>query len=115
MRDFDCLRALTRLNWSGTPNTGKQEEGPTANMSSPAKNQKPEQISRDLIDAKLAEAGWHVQDKDKINFNAGPGIAVREYLTDIGPADYVLFVERHAVGVIKENPADWGHKLTTVE
>jgi len=51
-----------------------------------SKNQNPEQIARDQIDAKLAEAGWRVQDKGKIDFNAGPGVAVREYPTDIGPA-----------------------------
>jgi type I restriction enzyme R subunit len=79
------------------------------------KNQNPEQIARDQIDAKLAEAGWYVQDKDKINFNAGQGIAVREYPTDIGPADYVLFVDRRAVGVIEAKPEEWGHKITTVE
>jgi type I restriction enzyme, R subunit len=78
-------------------------------------NQTPEQIARDQIDKKLAASGWHVQDKDKINFNAGPGIAVREYLTDIGEADYVLFVERQAAGVIEAKPDDWGHKITTVE
>jgi type I restriction enzyme, R subunit len=80
-----------------------------------AQNQNPEQIARDQIDAKLSEAGWHVQDKDQINFNAGQGIAVREYQTDIGPADYVLFVDHHPVGVIEAKPEDWGHKITTVE
>lgn len=79
------------------------------------KNQNPEQIARDQIDAKLADAGWCVQSKDKINFNAGQGIAVREYQTDIGPADYVLFVDHKAVGVIEAKPEDWGHKITTVE
>ena len=80
-----------------------------------AKNQNPEQIARDQIDARLAEAGWHVQDKDAIDFNAGQGIAVREYPTDIGPADYVMFVDRCAVGVIEAKPEDWGHKITTAE
>ena len=79
------------------------------------KNQNPEQIARDQIDAKLAEAGWHVQAKGKINFNAGLGIAVREYQTDIGPADYVLFVDRQAVGVIEAKPQEMGHNITTVE
>jgi type I restriction enzyme R subunit len=78
-------------------------------------NQNPEQLARDQIDAKLAEAGWCVQSKDKINFNAGRGIAVREYQTDIGPADYALFVDHKAVGVIEAKPEDWGHKITTVE
>ena len=53
-------------------------------------NQSPEQIARDRIDARLRAAGWLVQDKDALDFNAGLGIAVREYLTDVGPADYVL-------------------------
>jgi type I restriction enzyme R subunit len=63
----------------------------------------------------LEQAGWKVQDSKKIDFNAGPGIAVREYQTDAGPADYALFVNRRAVGVIEAKPEDWGHKITTVE
>ena len=80
-----------------------------------AKNQNPEQIARDQIDRNLAEAGWAVQDKNAIDFKAARGIAVREYQTDIGPADYVLFVDQNAVGVIEAKPADWGQKITTVE
>ena len=79
------------------------------------KNQNPEQIARDQIDERLTAAGWHVQKKDGLDFNAGVGIAVREYPTDTGPADYVLFVNRQAVGVIEAKPKDWGHKITTVE
>lgn len=79
------------------------------------KNQNPEQIARDQIDATLADAGWCVQSKEKINFNAGLGIALREYQTDIGPADYVLFVNHKAFGVIEAKPEDWGYKITTVE
>ena len=75
----------------------------------------PEQKARAKIDAKLNQAGWKVQSKDKIDFSAGPGIAVREYQTDIGPADYVLFVDREAVGVVEAKPEEWGHKITTVE
>jgi type I restriction enzyme R subunit len=63
----------------------------------------------------LEQAGWKVQDSKKIDFNAGPGIAVREYQTDAGPADYALFVNRRAVGVIEAKPEAWGHKITTVE
>lgn len=78
-------------------------------------NQKPEQRARDAIDLMLAQAGWKVQSKNRIDFSAGPGIAVREYQTDIGPADYVLFVDKTPVGVIEAKPDDWGQKLTTVE
>lgn len=46
-------------------------------------NQNPEQKARDNIDAQLKLAGWVVQSVKKINFNAGPGIAVHEYQTDV--------------------------------
>ena len=78
-------------------------------------NQTPEQVARDRIDARLRASGWHVQDKDALDFNAGLGIAVREYPTDVGPADYVLFVDRKAVGVVEAKPDSWGAKLTIVE
>jgi type I restriction enzyme R subunit len=78
-------------------------------------NQNPEQIARDQIDKHLEESGWIVQDKSAIDFGAGLGIAVREYQTDIGPADYVLFVAQKPVGVIEAKPEEWGHKITTVE
>jgi type I restriction enzyme R subunit len=54
-------------------------------------NQDPEQRARDNIDKMLVDAGWKVQDSKKIDFNAGLGVAVREFQTDIGPADYALF------------------------
>ena len=55
-------------------------------------NQTPEQAARDKIDRMLFDSGWIVQDKTKIDFSASLGIAVREYQTDVGPVDYVLFV-----------------------
>ena len=62
-------------------------------------NQNPEQQARDNIDALLTQAGWVVQSARKIDLNAGSGQVVREYQTDVGPADYVLFVGKKAVGV----------------
>src|SRR5690554_2336818 len=78
-------------------------------------NQTPEQRARDRIDDLLQQAGWVIQDKKKIDFAAAQGVAVREYQTDIGPADYVLFVDRIAVGVIEAKPESWGEKITIVE
>ncbi|HWI04536.1 MAG TPA: DEAD/DEAH box helicase family protein, partial [Acidimicrobiales bacterium] len=49
----------------------------------------------------LAAAGWVVQNYKAVNLYAGTGVAVRELVTDAGPADYVLFVNRQAVGVIE--------------
>ena len=78
-------------------------------------NQTPEQAARDTIDAMLERAGWKVQSKTKIDFSAGLGVAVREYPTDVGPADYVLFVDKKPTGVVEAKPAMQGHNITTVE
>lgn len=76
-------------------------------------NQNPEQLARDRIDAQLTAAGWVVQ--KKINFSAGLGVAVREYQTSVGPADYVLFVDGKPVGVIEAKREEIGHSITAVE
>ena len=76
-------------------------------------NQTPEQAARENIDNLLTQAGWAVQ--SKIDFSAGLGVAVREYQTDTGPADYVLFIDRKPVGVVEAKPEHWGQKITTVE
>ena len=78
-------------------------------------NQTPEQKARDNIDEMLGLAGWLVQDKKKIDFSASFGIAIREYQTDVGSADYVLFINKEPVGVVEAKPEDWGQKITTVE
>ncbi|HQY06796.1 MAG TPA: DEAD/DEAH box helicase family protein, partial [Lacunisphaera sp.] len=78
-------------------------------------NQNPEQIARDAIDAQLRSAGWTIQAKDALNFSAGEGQAVREYTTDTGPADYVLFVDGQPVGVIEAKKETLGQNITVVE
>ena len=55
-------------------------------------NQTPEQTAREQIDQMLHTAGWQVQSKKEVDLSAGLGVAVREYQTSVGPADYVLFV-----------------------
>ena len=78
-------------------------------------NQTPEQAARERIDAMLSQSGWVVQDKKKIDFSVSLGVAVREYQTDVGPADYVLFVDKKPVGVVEAKPKVLGQKITTVE
>ncbi len=78
-------------------------------------NQTPEQLARDNIDRQLAACGWIIQDKKHIDLSAGGGIAVREYYTDIGPADYILFVDRKPVGVIEAKKEEEGVRLTIHE
>ncbi len=78
-------------------------------------NQNPENKARDRIDAMLHQAGWVVQKKDRIDFGASMGVAVREYQTETGPADYVLFVDRKPVGIIEAKREEEGQHLTMVE
>ena len=75
----------------------------------------PEQKARENIDRALAEAGWAVQDRDGINLSAARGVAVREFKLAHGHgfADYLLFVDGKAVGVLEAKPE--GHTLTGVE
>lgn len=78
-------------------------------------NQNPEQKARDRIDQMLIASEWIVQSKKQVDLSVGKGVAVREYQTDIGPADYVLFVDRKPVGIIEAKREDEGHRLTVVE
>lgn len=78
-------------------------------------NQNPEQIARDNIDKQLIACGWVIQSIKQINLNAGIGVAVKEYLTDVGPADYVLFVDGKPCGVIEAKREEEGHRMTVHE
>jgi len=75
----------------------------------------PEAEARRQIDIKLAAAGWVIQNWKQINLAASRGVAVREHPTDTGPADYVLYVDRIAVGIIEAKRDDEGAKLTVHE
>jgi type I restriction enzyme R subunit len=75
----------------------------------------PEAKARQQIDQKLEQAGWVIQDMKQLNLAAGAGVAVREYPTDTGPADYVLFVNRTPVGVIEAKKDTAGENLTVTE
>ncbi len=78
-------------------------------------NQTPEQIARDNIDKQLTACGWAIQSIKKVNLYAGIGVAVREYLTDVGPADYVLFVDGKPCGLIEAKREEQGHKINEHE
>ena len=75
----------------------------------------PEAKAREKIDHQLAQAGWLVQDFKQLNLGAALGVAVREHPTDSGPADYVLFVNRSAVGVIEAKRDEEGANITAHE
>jgi len=65
---------------------------------------KPEEEARQKIDFLLTRAGWVIQDYHKINLGEALGIAVREFPLMTGEADYMLFLDRKAVGAIEAKP-----------
>ena len=76
---------------------------------------KPEEKSRLIIDKKLIESGWVIQDVKTLNLSASLGVAVREFPTSTGPVDYALFIEGVPVGVIEAKKTDEGENITAVE
>lgn len=78
-------------------------------------NQNPEQIARDNIDRQLIACGWIIQKYKDKNVFAGIGVAITEYPTETGPADYALFVDGKPVGIIEAKREEEGHKLTVHE
>lgn len=75
----------------------------------------PEQKAREIIDKKLEQSGWIIQDAQKINLFAGLGVAVREFPTSTGPVDYALFLEGIPVGIVEAKRDDVGENITEVE
>ncbi len=61
----------------------------------------PEAQARQQIDARLVASGWIVQDFKAVDFSAGRGIALREVPLNTGPCDYLLLVDRKALGVVE--------------
>jgi len=76
---------------------------------------RPEEQARRRIDRALENAGWIVQHEDEMNLAAGQGVAVREMPLrhGHGQADYLLFVDGRAVGVVEAKKAE--HTLSGVE
>lgn len=61
----------------------------------------PEELARINIDKQLTACGWVIQDMSGLNRYADLGVAVREFSLATGEADYLLFVDGKAAGVIE--------------
>lgn len=74
-----------------------------------------EPAARKIIDRLLEAAGWLVFDNDKANIYAARGIAIREFSLKqgYGFADYLLYIDGKAAGVIEAKKA--GTTLRGVE
>lgn len=75
----------------------------------------PEEQARVVIDEKLEQSGWTIQDMRQLNLTASLGIAVREFPTSTGPVDYALFIEGRPVGVVEAKKSEAGENITVVE
>ena len=75
----------------------------------------PEQRAREVIDRKLLQSGWIIQDVKSLNPMAAMGVAVREFPTSTGEVDYALFVEGVPVGVVEAKKSEAGENITAVE
>ncbi len=75
----------------------------------------PEAEARINIDALLEAAGWNIQDAKAANIHAARGVAIREFPLAAGHgfADYMLYVDGKAAGVIEAKKV--GTTLTGVE
>jgi len=74
-----------------------------------------EQAARETIDELLGKAGWRVCDVKDADIHTAQGVAIREFpLNDgYGYADYLLYVDGKAAGVIEAKKE--GATLTGVE
>lgn len=75
----------------------------------------PEEKARLVIDDKLRQSGWVIQDMKKLNLYASLGVAVREFPTSTGEVDYALFVDGKPIGVVEAKREEAGQSITDVE
>ena len=63
----------------------------------------PEDQAREHIDQALEQAGWRVQDYKSANLHAGRGVVLRNFplVSGHGFADYLLYVDGKAAGIIE--------------
>jgi type I restriction enzyme R subunit len=75
----------------------------------------PEDQARENIDRLLTSPGWKVRNVSEVNISAGRGLAIRNFplKTGHGFADYLLYVNGSAAGVIEAKKE--GVTLTGVE
>lgn len=66
---------------------------------------KPEDKAREKIDKLLEASDWELQTYQEINLGASLGVAVSYFpLKNREEADYALFVDRKAIGIVEAKP-----------
>ena len=74
-----------------------------SHLTTDKEDMKPEEKARENIDRLLIKAGWVIQDRKQMNLGESLGVAVREHPMSSGTPDYLLFINRRAVGSLKPN------------
>ena len=74
----------------------------------------PEAKARINIDKVLTDAGYILQDMKEFNRTASLGVAVREFPTQSGAVDYLLFIDGTPLGVVEAKAEDKGAFLLSV-
>jgi predicted type IV restriction endonuclease len=64
----------------------------------------PEAQARIEIDRQLETAGWTIQDQQQMDIFNHRAVAVREFSPTTGFADYLLIVDKKAIGVVEAKP-----------
>lgn len=75
----------------------------------------PEEKARLVIDQKLIQSGWVIQDLNELNLSAALGVAVREFPTSTGEVDYALFIDGIPIAVAEAKRTETGENITAVE
>lgn len=75
----------------------------------------PEEKARLIIDEKLCQSGWIIQDMNCLNLAVSLSVAVREFPTSTGEVDYALFIDGQPVGVVEAKREEAGQSITDVE
>lgn len=74
----------------------------------------PEDKASIVIDQKLEASGYVIQDMRDFNPSASRGVAVREFPTNSGEVDYLLFINGTPAGVVEAKKTESGLHLTAV-
>ena len=75
----------------------------------------PEEKARLVIDKKLEDSGYILQDFKEFNPSINLGVIVRNFPIDSGFADYLIFIDKNPVGIIEAKKSQEGEKLIVVE
>ena len=114
LRAVECLRRADLVLYDYLVNPQILEHAaPTAELVCLGRHGRGRIIPQEEINRQLEACGWSVQHYREMNISASLGVAVEYFQLKTGEADYLLYVNGRAAGVIEVKAE--GHTLTGVE